>query len=78
MMRFIKQFQPQPEKTRIFNIPPDQSNHVFFSPAEVLHRSAVFEFDLRQFKRHTDDWQKAFLKVFWTAKEKKGENKGAA
>ena len=50
----------------------------FFLPAEVIHRSAVFEFDLRQFKRHTDDWQKAFLKVFWTAREDGGENKRAA
>lgn len=29
----------------------------------VLHQRAVFEFDLRQHKTHTEDWQKALLKA---------------
>ena len=31
--------------------------------AQVLHQRAVFEFDLRQHKTHTEDWQKALLKA---------------
>ena len=33
------------------------------SGAQVLHRRAVFEFDLRQHKTQTEDWQKALLKA---------------
>ena len=30
---------------------------------EVMHRRSVFEFDLRQHKSHTEDWQKAFVRA---------------
>ena len=30
---------------------------------EVIHQAAVFEFDMRQHKADTKDWQKLFLKA---------------